>query len=143
MVLLVHRHCVRDVEETNHAWTKCLNVLASYETGSRTALRCLKLLQLSDSCFLARNPPSTSERATERSRQDAAPRPNNQAWPESSNSYYPRAMGENFGMSDHRESFPGQEDGFAASWMNDQIDLAWLSAVPFELGPDDWIDMSL
>lgn len=52
-------------------------------------------------------------------------------------------MGEDFGIPDHRDRPPGHEDDFAVSWMNEQIDLAWLSAVPFELGTDDWIDMPL
>lgn len=33
-------------------------------------------------------------------------------------------------------------DDFTVSWMDDQIDLAWLSTVPFELGSaDDMGDM--
>lgn len=143
MVLLVHRHGVRDVEETNLAWTKCLDVLTSLETGSRTARRCLKVLQLSNSCFLTREPPFFPEPSTDRSKQDAVLPTIHQVWPGDSNAYPPPALGEVFEIPDNRDRLPDQGGDLTTSWMNEQIDLAWLSAVPFDLGADDWTAVSM
>ncbi|KAK7219060.1 hypothetical protein V2G26_007063 [Clonostachys chloroleuca] len=111
MVLLVHRHGVRDVEETNLAWTKCLDVLTSLETGSRTARRCLKVLQLSNSCFLTREPPFFPEPSTDRSKQDAVLPTIHQVWPGDSNAYLPPALGEVFEIPDNHDRLPDQGGG--------------------------------
>lgn len=152
MVLLVHRHCASDhLEETNHGWTKCLDVLTSYMTTSRTALRCLKLLQLSDGSFRSRPPFSQAPPAA------AAPEAvqNNphdiagphHAWSAGGNPDLPAAamgvgVGTDDGIPNYQDVPHDLGDDFTVSWMDDQIDLAWLSTVPFELGSaDDMGDM--
>ncbi|OQV06633.1 Fungal specific transcription factor domain-containing protein [Cladophialophora immunda] len=45
MTLLIHRH-LRPNLELKPSWTKCLKVLRHYQTIRRTALKCVKLLEL-------------------------------------------------------------------------------------------------
>lgn len=72
---------------------------------------------------------------------DAAPPPVDQLWSGDGSSFTPGGIGEDVAI--YGERLQSHEDHFAGSWMNEQIDLAWLNSVPFELSVEDWPDISL
>jgi hypothetical protein len=53
-VLLLQRHCLPDIGETDAVLEKCVQILQLYQSSSRTALRCLRLLELSLKTFPSR-----------------------------------------------------------------------------------------
>jgi hypothetical protein len=53
-VLLLQRHCLPAIAETDAVLSKCIGILQLYESSSRTALRCLRLLELSLKTFPSR-----------------------------------------------------------------------------------------
>ncbi|RVX69751.1 hypothetical protein B0A52_06396 [Exophiala mesophila] len=143
MILLVDRLCQADnsrTERTINIWNSCLEVLDRYQAKSRTARRCVKLLKLSEESFFA---------ATRAAGQDTAapaiPLANIQR---NESTKFDAGAGQNFyqqldvseishpDLIDPRES-QNVGESWSSHWTDDQIDLAWLGTLPFDLDFDE------
>ncbi|KAF5710880.1 c6 transcription factor [Fusarium mundagurra] len=153
MVLLLQRHS-RILYQSNAvdvAWAKCLRILRQYETHSVTAMKSLRLLELGDgfrSYPVSRRgatpmSPGRAKNSREAADMDNVDMTSDQLGLSPQNG---RTAGwhQDAGPVDNGTSGVNSmnplldcDEADLNAWMDDQIDLAWLSALPFDFSLED------
>ncbi|KAK1807652.1 hypothetical protein LTR12_018001, partial [Friedmanniomyces endolithicus] len=122
------------------AFATCVSVLRSYHSLSATALRCSTLLELGDRTLSSRICLAVHDRgigdevahqAVTAARIPELPRGAVQdTWSALGGDGF--GSGPGLAASSSSDPATNQSDLFAKLWMDDQLDWAWLSKVPFE-----------
>lgn len=133
MIFLAQRHCFPDSADLRVPGTKCLDVLRSYHNTSPTAVRCIKLLELSDRIITTR--PTSADKADLQSREAIGhlPSPSSGQFEASVDVNDFHAFSSNIPAFSTPDLSQGQFDSVSDLWMDDHIDWAWLSTLPFDL----------
>lgn len=136
MVLLIHRKSAPGEDNINLAWEQCIGALQTYSTTSRTAMRCVKLLELSESSsYSLPNFPGGPQHVSQTGA--LAPSLSQPRTDDHLDLHTIIAGDEPMPDFSFQEMQEGYWNGFPAVSMDDQIDLAWLSTAPFQLGFDE------
>lgn len=130
----MHRHNGSDLEDKSY-WTRCIAGLKRYETTKRTALKCIKVLELTAQSFAQKLLFSTSARDANRLPQ--MPPVN----PPFATGNLPLQLDKDWeaNVPDMHVINPAGIDsaGLPNLILDESIDFSWLSAAPFELDPDE------
>jgi hypothetical protein len=146
MVFLLDRHCNISGNDCMSFWNPCLDTLRLYQSTHRTAVRSLRLLELSDKTLFPATRSQT--RAQTPVAQQSQPL---QGPPQGFARYQTHAGGIRSGLNTETLSAvpeqphsistwgePGEE--LPSLWLDDQFDFAWLGTLPFDLNLDENIE---
>ena len=167
MILLVGHLCTavdglpsrgenHDDDQNRSAWVKCLDVLRVYQEFSRTARKCLKLLELSETRFwpspiqheyqqplpagYQSTPSAVLNDVSLMTTQGFNPAfAHHQQYQQNSLQHSvppnPMMMTDNIDF----QNLQGQNQNHHQFWTDEPIDVAWLNALPFEISLEDTI----
>lgn len=143
MVLVVNRLCQADHSKTTRTvniWNNCLGVLEHYQAKHRTASRCVKLLKLSEESFFTAAGEARQQTAPfAMSHVDAQQHESTNIATEAGHPLYQPVDMSGISHPDLIDPRETQNVGesWSSHWMDDQIDLAWLGTLPFDLDFDE------
>ncbi|ETI26439.1 hypothetical protein G647_03216 [Cladophialophora carrionii CBS 160.54] len=152
MVFLLDRHCNISGNDCMSFWNPCLDTLRLYQSTHRTAVRSLKLLELSErSLFPAPRAQARAQTSTSVAPQSQQP----VHGPAQGSARYQMDAagggGVRVGLNPETLSPVAEQPHSIITWsepegelpslcLDDQIDFAWLGTLPFEFNSDEHLD---
>ncbi|OCT48682.1 hypothetical protein CLCR_04542 [Cladophialophora carrionii] len=152
MVFLLDRHCNISGNDCMSFWNPCLDTLRLYQSTHRTAVRSLKLLELSErSLFPASRAQARAQTSTSVAPQSQQP----VHGPAQGHARYQMDAagggGVRVGLNPETLSPVAEQPHSISTWsgpegelpslcLDDQIDFAWLGTLPFDLYSDENLD---
>ncbi|EXJ56535.1 hypothetical protein A1O7_06879 [Cladophialophora yegresii CBS 114405] len=144
MVFLLDRHCNISGNDCTSFWKPCLGTLRLYQSTHRTAVRSLKLLELSERSLFP------APRAQARAQTSTSVAPQSQQPVEGSARYQMAVGGGGVRVDLNTEAlapvqeqphsistWSGPEGEWPSLYLDDQIDFAWLGTLPFGFDSDE------